>query len=188
MPKLAERFTGFEQCTARSIELLQQQQALLDEYTQQDLAQCLNQHQALNIQNMAHYSAIRIANVLRAWLALFSHTMPSQKQLTQIMSQAIHAQADAQIKIELSDGQIRRHQGLLYFVQPKPLAVNIEQVISNELVLSDGKKLSCQQGVGIRAPKTDEQVSVRFNCNSARIKPLKNQVVIRLNIGLKMQR
>ncbi len=173
VPKLAERFTGFEQCTARSIELLQQQQALLDEYTQQDLAQCINQQQALELHKLSGYSASRIANLLRAWLALFSHTMPSQKQLTQIMSQAIHAQADAQIKIELSDGQIRRHQGLLYFVQPKPLAVNIEQVISNELVLSDGEILSCQQGVGIRAPKTDEQVSVRFNCNSARIKPLK---------------
>ncbi|WP_262975949.1 tRNA lysidine(34) synthetase TilS [Pseudoalteromonas haloplanktis] len=173
VPKLAERFTGFEQCTARSIELLQQQQALLDEYTQQDLAQCINQHQALNIQNMAHYSAIRIANLLRAWLALFTHTMPSQKQLMQIMSQAIHAKADAQIKIELSDGQIRRHQGYLYFVQPTPLAVNIERVTSRELVLNDGQILQCLQGIGIRAPKPDEQVSVRFNCNSARIKPLK---------------
>ena len=99
MPKLAERFTGFEQCTARSIELLQQQQALLDEYTQQDLAQCINQHQALELHKLSDYSAGRTANVLRAWLALFSHTMPSQKQLTQIMSQAIHAQADSQIKI-----------------------------------------------------------------------------------------
>ena len=173
VPKLAERFTGFEQCTARSIELLQQQQALLDEYTQQDLAQCINQHQALNIQNMAHYSAIRIANLLRAWLALFTHTMPSQKQLMQIMSQAIHAKADAQMVIELSDGQIRRHQGYLYFVQPTPLAVNIERVTSRELVLNDGQILQCLQGIGIRAPKPDEQVSVRFNCNSARIKPLK---------------
>lgn len=173
VPKLAERFTGFEQCTARSIELLQQQQALLDEYTQQDLAQCINQHQALNIQNMAHYSAIRIANLLRAWLALFTHTMPSQKQLMQIISQAIHAKADAQMVIELSDGQIRRHQGYLYFVQPTPLAVNIERVTSRELVLNDGQILQCLQGMGIRAPKPDEQVSVRFNCNSARIKPLK---------------
>ena len=173
VPKLAERFTGFEQCTARSIELLQQQQALLDEYTQQDLAQCINQHQALELHKLSDYSAGRTANVLRAWLALFSHTMPSQKQLTQIMSQAIHAQADAQIKIELSDGQIRRHQGLLYFVQPTPLALNIERVTSRELVLNDGQILQCLQGIGIRAPKPDEQVSVRFNCNSARIKPLK---------------
>ena len=173
VPKLAERFTGFEQCTARSIELLQQQQALLDEYTQQDLTKCINQHQALELHKLYDYSAGRIANVLRAWLALFSHTMPSQKQLTQIMSQAIHAQADAQIKIELSDGQIRRHQGLPYFVQPTPLAVNIERVTSRELVLNDGQILQCLQGIGIRTPKPDEQVSVRFNCNSARIKPLK---------------
>ena len=89
------------------------------------------------------------------------------------MSQAIHAKADAQMVIELSDGQIRRHQGYLYFVQPTPLAVNIERVTNHELVLNDGQILQCLQGVGIRAPKLDEQVSVRFNCNSARIKPLK---------------
>lgn len=173
VPKLAERFTGFEQCAARSIELLQQQQTLLDEYTQHDLAQCINQEQALNIQNMAYYSAIRIANLLRTWLALFTHIMPTQKQLTQIMSQAIHAKADAQMVIELTDGQIRRHQGFLYFVQPKPQAVDIEHVTSHELVLHNGLTLRCLQGEGVRAPKPDERVSVRFNCNSARIKPLK---------------
>ena len=83
--------------------------------------------------------------------------MPSQKQLMQIMSQAIHAKADAQMVIELSDGQIRRHQGYLYFMQPSPLAVNIERVTSRELVLNDGQILQCLQGIGIRAPKPDEQ-------------------------------
>ena len=56
VPELAMRFKGFEQCAGRSIELLQQQQALLDEYTQIDLSQSLNDQQALCISQIIHYS------------------------------------------------------------------------------------------------------------------------------------
>jgi len=98
--------------------------------------------------------------------------MPSQKQLLQIINQAINAQADAQMQVDLSEGQIRRHQGYLYFVTPHILLAD-EALTSNELALNDGRVLIKQQGKGLRAPLPNEQVTVRFNCNSARIKPLK---------------
>ena len=172
VPELAMRFKGFEQCAGRSIELLQQQQALLDEYTQIDLSQSLNDQQALCISQIIHYSDVRITNVVRAWLSLFTQVMPSQKQLSQIINQAINAQADAKIQIDLVDGQVRRHQGYLYFVTQKNI-VNDDELITHELTLNDGRVLTKQSGVGIRAPHANEQVSVRFNYNSARIKPLK---------------
>ncbi|KAF7778037.1 tRNA(Ile)-lysidine synthase [Pseudoalteromonas marina] len=172
VPELAMRFKGFEQCAGRSIELLQQQQALLDEYTQIDLSQSLNDQQALCISQIIHYSDVRITNVVRAWLSLFTQVMPSQKQLSQIINQAINAQADAKIQIDLVDGQVRRHQGYLYFVTQKNI-VNDDELITHELTLNDGRVLTKQSGVGIRTPHANEQVSVRFNYNSARIKPLK---------------
>ena len=172
VPELAMRFKGFEQCAGRSIELLQQQQALLDEYTQIDLNQSLNDQQALCISQIIHYSDVRITNVVRAWLSLFTQVMPSQKQLSQIINQAINAQADAKIQIDLVDGQVRRHQGYLYFVTQKNI-VNDDELITHELTLNDGRVLTKQRGAGIRAPHANEQVSVRFNYNSARIKPLK---------------
>ena len=172
VPELAMRFKGFEQCAGRSIELLQQQQALLDEYTQIDLSQSLNDQQALCISQIIHYSDVRITNVVRAWLSLFTQVMPSQKQLSQIINQAINAQADAKIQIDLVDGQVRRHQGYLYFVTQKNI-VNDDELITHELTLNDGRVLTKQSGAGIRAPHANEQVSVRFNYNSARIKPLK---------------
>ena len=172
VPELAMRFKGFEQCAGRSIELLQQQQALLDEYTQIDLSQSLNDQQALCISQIIHYSDVRITNVVRAWLSLFTQVMPSQKQLSQIINQAINAQADAKIQIDLVDGQVRRHQGYLYFVTQKNI-VNDDELITHELTLNDGRVLTKQSGVGIRSPHANEQVSVRFNYNSARIKPLK---------------
>ncbi|WP_350608777.1 TilS substrate-binding domain-containing protein, partial [Pseudoalteromonas sp. MER144-MNA-CIBAN-0113] len=80
-------------------------------YTQLDLNKCINEHQALCIGQISEYSAARIANIVRAWLALFTQVMPSQKQLEQIINQAMRAKNDAQMRIDLLDGQIRRHQG-----------------------------------------------------------------------------
>lgn len=172
VPKLAQRFKGFEQCAGRSISLLQQQQALLDEYTQIDLSQSLNNQQALCINQIIDYSNVRIANVVRAWLELFTAVMPSQKQLSQIINQAIYAQADSQMQINLTDGQIRRHQGHLHFVTEHKALKNA-LLIADELTLNDGRLLLKQKGKGVREPFKNEQVSVRFNCNTARIKPLK---------------
>ncbi|AZN33230.1 tRNA lysidine(34) synthetase TilS [Pseudoalteromonas sp. Xi13] len=172
VPLLAKRFKGFEHCAGRSIELLQQQQALLDEYTELDLKQSVNAHQALSVSQLTTYSDVRITNVVRAWLSLFTQVMPSQKQLLQIINQAINAQADAQMQVDLSEGQIRRHQGYLYFVTPHTLLTD-ETLTSNELALNDGRVLIKQHGKGLRAPLPNEQVTVRFNRNSARIKPLK---------------
>ncbi|MBB1276554.1 tRNA lysidine(34) synthetase TilS [Pseudoalteromonas sp. SR43-3] len=172
VPVLAERFTGFEQCTARSIELLQQQQTLLDEYTQLDLNKCINEHQALCISQISEYSSARIANIVRAWLTLFTQVMPSQKQLEQIINQAMCAKNDAQMRIDLLDGQIRRHQGYLYFVTPNEVLTDSE-LNHSQLKLADGRLLIKSIGFGVRPPHSNEQVIVRFNCNSARIKPLK---------------
>ncbi|MBH0028426.1 tRNA lysidine(34) synthetase TilS [Pseudoalteromonas sp. SWN29] len=177
VPVLAERFNGFEQCTARSIELLQQQQTLLDEYTQLDLNKCINEYQALCVNQVSEYSAARIANIVRAWLALFTQVMPSQKQLEQIINQAVNAKNDAQMRIDLTDGQIRRHQGYLYFVTPSAELTDAElnyiELNHSELKLADGRLLIKSNGCGVRPPNKNEQVTVRFNCNSARIKPLK---------------
>ncbi|XQF92182.1 tRNA lysidine(34) synthetase TilS [Pseudoalteromonas espejiana] len=172
VPLLAERFNGFEHCAGRSINLLQQQQALLDEYTELDLQHSLNSQQGLCISQITAFSDIRISNVVRTWLNLFTQVMPSHKQLSQIINQAISAQADAQMQIDLTDGQVRRHQGHLYFVTPQQVLID-ETFNGNELTLKDGRLLIKLQGKGVRAPLKNEQVTVRFNCNSARIKPLK---------------
>ena len=172
IPLLAERFNGFEQCTARSIELLQQQQTLLDEYTQLDLNKCINQHQALCINKISEYSTARIANIVRAWLALFTQIMPSQKQLEQIINQAMCAKSDSQMLIDLAGGQVRRHQGYLYFVNPYQILQD-QMLVSDELKFNDDRLLIKKNGKGIRPPFKHEQVTVRFNCNNARIKPEK---------------
>ncbi|MFM9587630.1 TilS substrate-binding domain-containing protein, partial [Streptomyces caniscabiei] len=76
--------------------------------------------------------------------------MPSQKQTEQILEQGINAQADAQLKIQLKDGDIRRHQGFLYFVKHKAQAPVIVTSQSNDtFILNNGAHISAVQGKGI---------------------------------------
>lgn len=172
VPLLSERFKGFENSAARSVSLLQQQQDLLDEYTQLDLQRCQNSQQGLSCLALANYSAARQANVLRCWLEQFTALMPSQQQTLQILNQGLTAQADAQLLIQLAHGQVRRHQQFLYFV--RDIATAHSQLITDaEQLLSDGRTLIQSAGEGIRKPLSDEQVYVHFNCPQARIKPLK---------------
>ena len=172
VPLLSERFKGFEKSATRSVNLLQQQQDVLDEYTQQDLQQCQNNQQGLSCLALANYSAARQANVLRSWLGQFTALMPSHQQTLQILSQGLTAQADAQLLIQLAQGQVRRHQQFLYFV--RDTAVPLSQLVTDaELLLSDGRSLVQLTGEGIRKPLPNEQVTVHFNCPQARIKPLK---------------
>jgi len=172
IPVLNDRFQGFEKSAARSIRLLQQQQSLLDEYTETDLAHCQNKHGGLSCCAIKDFSDTRKANLVRAWLKQFTHQMPSENQLKQIIEQGLNAQADAQLKICLASGQVRRHQHYWYFVTEQPIPkscdINLETV-----TLSDGRTLRLKTGKGIRLPTADEQVKVVFNCPQARIKPLK---------------
>ncbi|MDQ9091397.1 tRNA lysidine(34) synthetase TilS [Pseudoalteromonas haloplanktis] len=172
VPLLSERFKGFEKSATRSVNLLQQQQDVLDEYTQQDLQQCQNNQQGLSCLALANYSAARQANVLRSWLGQFTALMPSHQQTLQILSQGLTAQADAQLLIQLAQGQVRRHQQFFYFV--RDTAVPLSQLVTDaELLLSDGRSLVQLTGEGIRKPLPNEQVTVHFNRPQARIKPRK---------------
>lgn len=172
MPLLSARFKGFEKSAVRSVGLLQQQQDLLDEYSQLDLQRCQNSQQGLSCLALANYSAARQANVLRCWLEQFTALMPSQQQTLQILNQGLTAQADAQLLIQLAHGQVRRHQQFLYFVRDTEVPQS-QLVTDAELLLSDGRSLVQLTGEGIRKPLPNEQVTVHFNRPQARIKPLK---------------
>lgn len=170
VPALENKFSGFAKSASRSIAILQQQQDLLDEYTQLDLAKCKNHDNGLCCARLAEFNTARQANVLRCWLEQFTTIMPSQKLTQQILNQGLFAQVDAQLKIQLKEGQIRRHQGFLYFVVPKQPITAIQQS-ATQFLLNDGRKLVLSQGSGIRAAFDSETVSVRFNCPQALIKP-----------------
>ena len=171
LPILMERFQGFEKSAARSIRLLQKQQSLLDEYTQNDLTHCQNKQGGLSCEAIAGFSKPRQANLIRAWLNQFTHQLPSENQLQQIIEQGLTAKADAQIKICLQSGDVRRHQQHWYFVKEQAISEAMDITLQS-VELIGGRKLIVKAGKGIRKPKPDEQVRVEFNKPQARIKPL----------------
>ncbi|WP_405128042.1 tRNA lysidine(34) synthetase TilS [Pseudoalteromonas sp. PB2-1] len=171
MPLLTMRFQGFEKSAARSIRLLQKQQSLLDEYTQSDLEQCQNLRGGLSCESVAKFSEARQANLVRAWLNQFTHQLPSENQLRQIIEQGLTAKADAQLKISLQSGDVRRHQQHWYFVKEQAIPEAMEIALQS-IELTDGRKLTVKLGKGIRKPKPNEQVRVEFNKPQAQIKPL----------------
>ena len=171
LPILTERFQGFEKSAARSIRLLQKQQSLLDEYTQNDLIHCQNKQGGLSCEAIAGFSKPRQANLIRAWLNQFTHQLPSENQLQQIIEQGLTAKADAQIKICLQSGDVRRHQQHWYFVKEQAIPEAMDIALQS-VELIGGRKLILKAGKGIRKPKPDEQVRVEFNKPQARIKPL----------------
>jgi len=171
LPILTERFQGFEKSAARSIRLLQKQQSLLDEYTQNDLTHCQNKQGGLSCEAIAGFSKPRQANLIRAWLNQFTHQLPSENQLQQIIEQGLTAKADAQIKICLQSGDVRRHQQHWYFVKEQAIPEAMDIALQS-VELIGGRKLILKAGKGIRKPRQDEQVRVEFNKPQARIKPL----------------
>ena len=171
LPILTERFQGFEKSAARSIRLLQKQQSLLDEYTQSDLTHCQNKQGGLSCEAIPGFSKPRQANLVRAWLNQFTHQLPSENQLQQIIEQGLTVKADAQLKICLQSGDVRRHQQHWYFVKEQAIPEAMDIALQN-IELIDGRKLIVKAGKGIRKPKPDEQVRVEFNKPQARIKPL----------------
>ncbi|MCG7563495.1 tRNA lysidine(34) synthetase TilS [Pseudoalteromonas sp. McH1-42] len=170
LPLLKSRFSGFIPSVMRTVELLQGQQALLDEITQADLAQCRSEL-SLSISRLAQFAPLRQQNLVRTWLAELGVQMPSQKQLDQILSQALNARADAQMTVSLPGGQVRRFKDQLHWVTEQPPRQAQYDVGLMKVALDDNTTLSVIEGQGVRHPTADEQVSVRFNCLNEKVKP-----------------
>ncbi|MBQ4861023.1 tRNA lysidine(34) synthetase TilS [Pseudoalteromonas sp. MMG013] len=174
IPQLKTRFSGLLPSALRSIQLLQQQQQLIDEITQDDLALSIcNQRESrcVDLAKLANLSPLRQKNVVRAWLALHNVAMPSLVQLEQILVQSLTSKIDAQLNIDLKSGSIKRYRGLLYWVVTQDKPIEKSNVGLDSVMFETGYVLCVKQGKGIRAPHPDEVVSIRFGCLNDKIKP-----------------
>ncbi|KAF7775287.1 tRNA(Ile)-lysidine synthase [Pseudoalteromonas citrea] len=174
IPLLKSRFKGFLPSSTRSIQLLQQQQQLIDEITDEDLQHCLyrnNDDDCIDLSKLTERSVIRQKNVVRAWLAQQQVTMPSLAQLEQILTQSFNSKVDAQLKIDLQSGSVRRHRGLLYWVEMQTAPIEQNDIGVRDVVLNTTKVLGVNHGAGIRMPLSDEVVSVKYGRAKEKIRP-----------------
>ena len=174
IPLLKSRFKGLLSSTTRSIQLLQQQQQLIDEITDEDLQFCLHRKatdDCIDLGKLAERSVLRQKNVIRAWLSHQQVTMPSLAQLEQILTQSFNSKIDAQLKIDLQSGSIRRHRGLLYWVKTQTAPIEHKDIGVSNIVLNTTTTLSVNYGAGIRMPSSDEVVSVKYGRAKDKIRP-----------------
>lgn len=176
IPLLKNRFNGFLKSTLRSIELLQQQQALIDEISQADLSNCIDKNDlpaTLKLDELKQLSELRRGNVVRAWLSMLNIAMPSKAQMSQIMSQSLESREDAQMQVQLSKGAVRCYRNKLYFDEQPPKPTDIEEVESTVIKLSSDFLLQQISPGLLRLPLKGEVVSIRFGLLKAQIKPYK---------------
>ena len=170
LPKLNQRFAGFDNCVARSAQLLSEQQQLIDEISASDYASVVDGHE-LRINALLNLSATRQRNVFRYWLNQSDFLMPSKAMTDQVFSQLSSTKSDASLKMKLSHGSLRRYNQKLYLVRPEAELEN-QSLLASAHNLADGRTLKWLEGEGLRAALPDELVSVQFGNMKALIKPI----------------
>ncbi|HCM1319748.1 TPA: tRNA lysidine(34) synthetase TilS [Vibrio parahaemolyticus] len=118
VPELSERWPSIHQAVQRSASLCAQQESLLDELLGSVFARALQADLSLSIDELAIHSELAQARLIRMWLSKLNANMPSQTQLRLIWQEVALAQQDANPKLKLKQGEIRRFQNKLYWVTP----------------------------------------------------------------------
>lgn len=166
LPALKARWPHFADAVSRSAALCGEQEQLLDELLADELAAATHQDGGLSIAALETLSAVRRAAILRRWLAVQQAPMPSREMLIRVWQEVVLARDDATPCLRLGEHEIRRYQGYLWWV--KALPGQRENILPwpapfLPLMLPGGLgALSLEPGDELRAPRTDEAVSVRF--------------------------
>lgn len=166
LPRLNVRWPHFADAVARSAALCGEQEQLLDELLAEELAALTTEAGALHIAPLMTKSAVRRAAILRRWLAQQGAAMPSRDRLARIWQEVALARDDATPVLTLGDGEIRRYQGLLWWVKV-PQSQRDTQIGWDDpfqpLALPAGLgELQLITGGEIRAPRAGERATVRF--------------------------
>lgn len=166
LPVLHARWPHFADAVARSAALCGEQEQLLDELLAEELAALTTEAGALHIAPLISKSATRRAAILRRWLAQQGAAMPSRDRLTRIWQEVALARDDATPGVKLGDGEIRRYQGLLWWVQVTPgqreAQIGWEDPFTPLTLPAGLGQLELIPEGEIRAPQADELVTVRF--------------------------
>ncbi|MFB6422111.1 MAG: tRNA lysidine(34) synthetase TilS [Candidatus Malihini olakiniferum] len=167
LPLLKQRWPSFPKAVARSAQLCAEQEQLLDELLAVSLHSACDTEGTLSIDILIPMSEPHRFALLRRWLKVHEVTMPSRKQLFHLWRDVALSRQDAEPILQLGKVQIRRFRQRLYCIALCASLVNIVlpwQPEEGTLRLPQklGVLLLSKQGMRIRRPNPDEQVSVRF--------------------------
>jgi tRNA(Ile)-lysidine synthase len=144
-PLLKKRWPGIGKAVARSANICQEQQQLLDEIASADfnlLVELSLNQQVLPIADLAALSIGRRNNLLRFWFKKNQLDYPSAKQLQALWADVALATIDAQPLLQFKGHSVRRYRSDLYLVNDSKLATRIAEKIcwqgQDKIVLLEG--------------------------------------------------
>lgn len=166
IPLLQQRWPHFSRSVAHSAALCAEQEQLLDELLAEQLSRLMQEQGALRIEPMLTMSEARRFALVRRWLAHHRTAMPSRASLQRLWQEVALSREDANPRLRFGGHEIRRFQGVLYWV---PL-LNVDRNKSyswpapyRPLHLPGlGTVSLSEKGSAVRAPTEGETVSLRF--------------------------
>ncbi|MCE2571454.1 tRNA lysidine(34) synthetase TilS [Motilimonas eburnea] len=166
IPKLTERWPGVLTAIGRSARLCAEQQTLLTQLLQDELARFQSPQGALQIEPLTQLDPLRRQAILRQWIDTHGYSLPSEVRLKEIWDNIALAREDAQPMLAFKGYQVRRYLGQLYLVKPESsvpahLIVPLEAVQLNSLPCGQQLKLQPSvQGERIKLPQAP--LTVRY--------------------------
>ncbi len=180
IPQLTKRWPSIEASVQRSAELCAEQQSLLNELLAEKLESSLHYDGSLLIDVLITQSEHARNQLVRMWLEQQKVRMPSRKQLGLIWSEVALSQQDANPKLVLKSGEIRRFQSRLYWVEvyqdlsswQQALALNQACTLPDNLGQLVLRTRMSESGPTLRAPLESETVWVHFESQGLSAHPV----------------
>ncbi|MDN5970116.1 MAG: tRNA lysidine(34) synthetase TilS, partial [Enterobacterales bacterium] len=137
-----------------------------DELLLDSLQSLMSEDDSLNIEGLLPMSEAKRYALLRRWIACFGVMMPTREQLQRLWHEVATAREDAEPQLQLGKNQVRRYRQHLYLLPPlRSLKTEVIPWDPREsLPLPDGlgELQLGERGICVRAPRSDEAVSIRF--------------------------
>ncbi len=169
VPELSQRWPNIHQAVQRSASLCAQQESLLDELLNDAFLRALQADLSLDVEHLSLHSELARARLIRMWLMKLNVQMPTQIQLGLIWSEVALAQQDANPKLKLRQGEVRRFKNKLYWVTETPeltdwqSKIHVNAALTLPAGLGELTLSTTSKHAGIALPAQPELLSVTFN-------------------------
>ena len=149
-------------------------QTLARDLAEIDSTQALDSAGFLRVDRVASLSRVRQTNLLRYWIALEGHPLPSEAVVNSMLQSCVAAKADAQPVVTWGDLELRRFQGRLLILPSESSQGSDTYTWKSQdrvLDLAAVGRLGLTQGGSIDPKKLVWPLTVGFRQGGERIRP-----------------
>ena len=171
-PQLQQRYPAARTTLARSAAHFAEAAELMDEVASKDAALYV-QGNALCIEGLRALSPARGRNLLRYWLSGLVAALPNTRRLHELYRQLLTSRDDAQLRVTLADGEVRRYRDRAVFEREAGAQLlHLAWSGEAELQLPHGVlAFKLASGQGLAAAKIPKHLEIRSRSGGERFRP-----------------